>query len=129
MGTVFDLGCFLCKKDYAFVNPQLRFEPTSLGIALCQAYDRMQLTLSKPYLRANMESRMKMISQGRLDKQTFLNECLQEMKRVLYFCKLFLFCVCENFDKILCAFCFCVFFCMGTKKNSQKKQNKNKKTL
>ena len=69
------------QRNYA-VKRDRRFVPENLGIALCNAYDRMDKTLSKPYLRANMESRMQMIAEGRLNKDQFLESCLTEMRRI-----------------------------------------------
>ena len=69
-------------REYAVKNANRRFVPKELGIALCNAYQRMGKTLSKPYLRANMEERMKRIAAGQANKQQFLTDCLAEMKRI-----------------------------------------------
>ena len=71
-------------RQYAFKRQSDRkFVPKELGIALCRAYDRMHCrNLSRPNLRANMEQKMKQISEGRLDKNEFLQNCLLQMKQI-----------------------------------------------
>ena len=77
---------FYRTQGYAFVNPQDRFEPTPLGIALVRGYENTNIdllnNLKEPYLRAAMERDMTQISIGAKQKGAFLSECLGEMKRV-----------------------------------------------
>jgi DNA topoisomerase IA len=40
------------------------FTPTLLGRALCFAYEKLGLTLSKPDLRAKMERKMSNVAEG-----------------------------------------------------------------
>ena len=47
-----------------FKGPQNLFHPTTLGIALVEAYDAMGLELSKPFLRAKQEAELCDISNG-----------------------------------------------------------------
>ncbi len=41
------------------MNSERRFEPEKLGLGLCEGYDKMGHALSKPYLRAELESQLK----------------------------------------------------------------------
>jgi DNA topoisomerase IA len=41
------------------MNAERRFEPEKLGLGLCEGYDQMGHALSKPYLRAELESQLK----------------------------------------------------------------------
>merc|ERR1719461_1488087 len=68
-------------RQYAYKQNQ-RFVPKDLGIALCRAYQRMNQNLDKPHLRANMEAKMKQISEGQCSKNEFIRQCLSEMKQI-----------------------------------------------
>ncbi|KAJ4292332.1 DNA topoisomerase [Collariella sp. IMI 366227] len=56
------------------------FIPTSLGVALIEGFDRMQFetSLGKPFLRKEMELKMKAICEGRTTKQVVLRESVGE---------------------------------------------------
>lgn len=41
------------------------FTPTPLGLALCNSYDQLGLSLSKPDLRAKMERLMTDVAEGK----------------------------------------------------------------
>jgi len=60
------------------------FIPSTLGVALVDGYDKMghEISLSKPFLRKEMELRMKDICEGRLAGDTMLRESLRQYKRV-----------------------------------------------
>ena len=60
------------------------FIPTSLGVALIEGFDRMhfETSLGKPFLRKEMELKMKAICEGRTTKQAFLRENLSEYRQV-----------------------------------------------
>ncbi|SPQ22351.1 54b75fb6-e471-4ecb-90d1-515e827897b7 [Thermothielavioides terrestris] len=60
------------------------FIPTSLGVALIEGFDRMRFetSLGKPFLRKEMELKMKAICEGRTTKQVVLHESLSEYRRV-----------------------------------------------
>lgn len=60
------------------------FVPTSLGVALIQGFDRMHFdtSLGKPFLRKEMELKMKAICEGRATKREVLNESLTKYKNV-----------------------------------------------
>lgn len=60
------------------------FIPTSLGVALIEGFDRMhfETSLGKPFLRKEMELKMKAICEGRTTKQVVLRESLSEYRQV-----------------------------------------------
>lgn len=60
------------------------FIPSTLGMALVDGYDRMgfETSLSKPYLRKEMELNMRAICQGRKSRGTVLRESLRQYKEV-----------------------------------------------
>ncbi|KAL2022325.1 hypothetical protein VTK56DRAFT_5723 [Thermocarpiscus australiensis] len=60
------------------------FIPTSLGVALIEGFDRMhfETSLGKPFLRKEMELKMKAICEGRTTKQAVLHESLTEYRQV-----------------------------------------------
>jgi DNA topoisomerase-3 len=60
------------------------FIPSTLGVALVDGYDKMEheMSLSKPFLRKEMELRMKDICEGRLAGDAMLRESLRQYKRV-----------------------------------------------
>ncbi|KAL2181757.1 DNA topoisomerase [Thermothelomyces heterothallicus CBS 202.75] len=60
------------------------FIPTSLGVALIEGFDRMhfETSLGKPFLRKEMELKMKAICEGRTTKQVVLHESLNEYRQV-----------------------------------------------
>ncbi|KAE8451287.1 hypothetical protein EG329_004452 [Mollisiaceae sp. DMI_Dod_QoI] len=60
------------------------FIPSTLGVALVDGYDKMgfEISLSKPFLRKEMELRMKDICDGRLSRADVLRESLRQYKSV-----------------------------------------------
>jgi len=60
------------------------FVPSSLGVALIEGFDRMhfETSLGKPFLRKEMELKMKAICDGQTTKQTVLRESLGKYRRV-----------------------------------------------
>ncbi|KAK4106616.1 prokaryotic type I DNA topoisomerase [Parathielavia hyrcaniae] len=60
------------------------FIPTSLGVALIEGFDRMRFetSLGKPFLRKEMELKMKAICEGRTTRQVVLRESLGEYRQV-----------------------------------------------
>lgn len=60
------------------------FIPSTLGVALVDGYDKMghEISLSKPFLRKEMELKMKDICEGRLAGDVMLRESLRQYKRV-----------------------------------------------
>lgn len=60
------------------------FVPTSLGVALIEGFDRMHFdtSLGKPFLRKEMELKMKAICEGRATKREVLQESLGKYRNV-----------------------------------------------
>jgi DNA topoisomerase-3 len=60
------------------------FIPSTLGVALVDGYDKMgfETSLSKPFLRKEMELRMKDICEGRASREIVLRDSLRQYKRV-----------------------------------------------
>ncbi|KAM0412296.1 hypothetical protein ACHAPD_008956 [Fusarium lateritium] len=60
------------------------FVPTQLGVALILGFDRMnfETSLGKPFLRKEMEIKMKAICDGRANKEAVLRESLAQYRRV-----------------------------------------------
>lgn len=60
------------------------FIPSVLGVALVDGYDKMghEISLSKPFLRKEMELRMKDICEGRLAHDAMLQESLRQYRQV-----------------------------------------------
>lgn len=60
------------------------FIPTQLGVALIQGFDNMnfETSLSKPFLRKEMELQMKAICEGRLGKEDFLRQNIHQYRAV-----------------------------------------------
>jgi DNA topoisomerase III len=62
----------------------MEFIPTKLGVALIEGFDRMNLdtSLGKPFLRKEMELKMKAICEGRTSRQAVLHESISQYRRV-----------------------------------------------
>ncbi|CAI4211807.1 unnamed protein product [Parascedosporium putredinis] len=60
------------------------FVPTKLGVALILGFDRMnfETSLGKPFLRREMEMKMKAICEGRTTKAAVLQESIGQYRRV-----------------------------------------------
>nr|XP_036586540.1 DNA topoisomerase [Colletotrichum truncatum]KAF6797097.1 DNA topoisomerase [Colletotrichum truncatum] len=60
------------------------FIPTQLGVALITGFDRMEFetSLGKPFLRKEMENKMKAICDGRMTKEAVLRESLGQYRQV-----------------------------------------------
>lgn len=56
--------------------------PGQLGMGLVEAYDAMNLTLSQPKLRADLEIDLKLICEGRKDPNEVLNSQISQYKEV-----------------------------------------------
>lgn len=63
---------------------QRQFVPTQLGVALILGYDRMnfETSLGKPFLRKEMELKMKAICDGRTTKSAVLRESIAQYRHV-----------------------------------------------
>ncbi|GAP87752.1 putative DNA topoisomerase [Rosellinia necatrix] len=62
----------------------MEFIPTKLGVALIEGFDRMnfETSLGKPFLRKEMELKMKAICEGRTTKEAVLDESIQQYRHV-----------------------------------------------
>ncbi|KAK4949858.1 DNA topoisomerase [Elasticomyces elasticus] len=81
-------------KDRAYVDTRPRsgggrnsvqeFIPTTLGVALIEGYDNVGLdvSVSKPFLRKEMELKMKAICEGRRSKTEVVQESLDQYREV-----------------------------------------------
>ena len=65
-------------------NSMLEFIPTTLGTALIEGYDNVGLntSLGKPFLRKEMEIKMKEICTGRKTRNDFVHETLEQYREV-----------------------------------------------
>ncbi|EHK99130.1 putative DNA topoisomerase 3 [Glarea lozoyensis 74030] len=65
-------------------NGILEFIPTTLGVALIQGFENMDLetSLGKPFLRKEMESRMKDICEGRITKNEMIRQSISQYRQV-----------------------------------------------
>ncbi|KAI2642655.1 DNA topoisomerase [Xylaria nigripes] len=62
----------------------MEFIPTKLGVALIEGFDKMnfETSLSKPFLRKEMELKMKAICEGQTTKEIVLDESIQQYRQV-----------------------------------------------
>ena len=60
------------------------FIPTTLGVALIEGYDKLgfETSVSKPFLRKEMEVSMKRICEGQLAKEVFVQESIDKWREV-----------------------------------------------
>ena len=65
-------------------NQVQEFIPTTLGVALVEGYDNvgLEISVSKPHLRKEMELMMKAICEGRKTKMEVVNESLEMYREV-----------------------------------------------
>lgn len=77
-------------RQYAYTHERRgargvkEFIPSALGCALIEGFDKMnfETSLSKPFLRKEMELKMKAICSGRTTKQAVLHESLAQYRQV-----------------------------------------------
>ena len=70
-------------QEREYVNKEgIYFFPTTLGMALVKGYDSMDmnLSLSKPFLRSQMENNMKRICDGQKTKEQVVQESIEMYK-------------------------------------------------
>ena len=62
----------------------MEFIPTKLGVALIEGFDRMnfETSLGKPFLRKEMELKMRAICDGRTTKEVVLQESIRQYRHV-----------------------------------------------
>ncbi|KAL4716258.1 hypothetical protein ACJJTC_004752 [Scirpophaga incertulas] len=69
-------------RSYVALADAIHFVPGLLGMGLVEGYDAMGLTISKPHLRAQLESDLKDISEGRKNPLQVLTEQVAKYKEV-----------------------------------------------
>ncbi|KAE8578852.1 hypothetical protein XENTR_v10023799 [Xenopus tropicalis] len=69
-------------RMYVGLTPEQRFLPGELGMGLVEGYDSMGFEMSKPDLRAELESDLKLICEGKKDKFSVLRLQVQKYKQV-----------------------------------------------
>ncbi|KAI1724598.1 DNA topoisomerase domain-containing protein [Ditylenchus destructor] len=69
-------------RDYVALNPENRFIPSFLGLGLVDGYNHMGYNMSKPHLRAELESKLVDICNGTRTKEEVLQEQLGKYKRI-----------------------------------------------
>ena len=69
-------------RTYVGVQPDGTFVPSELGMGLVEGYDTMGLEMSKPHLRAELESDLKKICLGQKDKDIVLGEQIQKYQEI-----------------------------------------------
>ena len=69
-------------REYIGLQNNDKLVPGCLGIALCEGYDAMGFAMSKPNLRAELESDLKCICEGRKDPETVLRNQISRYKDV-----------------------------------------------
>uniref|UniRef100_A0A914ZNL1 DNA topoisomerase n=1 Tax=Parascaris univalens TaxID=6257 RepID=A0A914ZNL1_PARUN len=70
------------QRRYAALNREKRFVPGYLGLALVDGYDRMGYAMSKPHMRADLESQLKLICLGQRSKEEVLAEQVTRYRRI-----------------------------------------------
>uniref|UniRef100_A0A915DE61 DNA topoisomerase n=1 Tax=Ditylenchus dipsaci TaxID=166011 RepID=A0A915DE61_9BILA len=70
------------ERQYVALNADQRFVPGFLGLSLVDAYNEMGYEMSKPMLRAELESRLVEICNGNRTKDEVLQEQLKKYKRI-----------------------------------------------
>ncbi|XP_063286717.1 DNA topoisomerase 3-alpha [Pelobates fuscus] len=69
-------------RMYVGLTAEQRFLPGELGMGLVEGYDSMGFEMSKPDLRAELESDLKLVSEGKKDKFLVLRQQVQKYKQV-----------------------------------------------
>ena len=85
-------------RNYCYMKNDLLY-PSELGILLVEAYRHIGVKLYKPYLRAQMENEMDLISKGLKDKDQVVADWLEEMKRIFDYVKSKFHLIKEYFEK------------------------------
>uniref|UniRef100_A0AAZ3SPL9 DNA topoisomerase n=1 Tax=Oncorhynchus tshawytscha TaxID=74940 RepID=A0AAZ3SPL9_ONCTS len=69
-------------RMYVGLTADQRFLPGELGMGLVEGYNSMGYEMSKPHLRAELEADLKLVSEGRKDKQSVLRHHIHKYKTV-----------------------------------------------
>uniref|UniRef100_A0A0R3RY48 DNA topoisomerase n=1 Tax=Elaeophora elaphi TaxID=1147741 RepID=A0A0R3RY48_9BILA len=69
-------------RQYAALNNDGRFVPSYIGLALVDGYDQMGYAMSKPHMRADLESQLKLICLGQRDRDDVLKEQIARYRAI-----------------------------------------------
>nr|XP_015800866.2 DNA topoisomerase 3-alpha [Nothobranchius furzeri] len=69
-------------RMYVGLTADQRFLPGELGMGLVEGYNSMGYEMSKPNLRSELEADLKLVSEGRKDKRSVLQQHIQKYKTV-----------------------------------------------
>ncbi|EFO25086.1 DNA topoisomerase III [Loa loa] len=69
-------------RQYAALNSDGRFVPGYIGLALVDGYDRMGYAMSKPHMRADLESQLKLICLGQRNRDDVLREQIARYRAI-----------------------------------------------
>ncbi|VDM97748.1 unnamed protein product [Thelazia callipaeda] len=69
-------------RQYAALNDDGRFIPGYIGLALVDGYDQMGYAMSKPHMRADLESKLKLICLGQNNKKDVLREQITKYRAI-----------------------------------------------
>ncbi|RPA99810.1 prokaryotic type I DNA topoisomerase [Choiromyces venosus 120613-1] len=78
----------IIERKYVFARPTGRgggeFSPSNLGIALVEGYDNIgfDMSLSKPFLRKEMEEKMKKICEGSMTRLDVVNSSIEQYREM-----------------------------------------------
>ncbi|KAJ2140759.1 DNA topoisomerase 3-alpha [Coemansia sp. RSA 564] len=74
----------IIEREYVFKNPEGRLTPSTLGVGLVEGYDAigLELSLSKPYLRREMERELRRICEGIKTKAEVVRESINLYRAV-----------------------------------------------
>ena len=77
---MFNFFFFFVEREYVGVQHDGRFLPHSLGMGLVRGYDAMGIALSKPNLRAELESELQQICDGLMNPQDVLKRQIDKYR-------------------------------------------------
>ncbi|KAK6102024.1 DNA topoisomerase family protein [Brugia pahangi] len=69
-------------RQYAALNNDGRFIPGYIGLALVDGYDQMGYAMSKPHMRADLESQLKLICLGQRNRDDVLKEQIARYREI-----------------------------------------------
>ncbi|EJW86992.1 DNA topoisomerase [Wuchereria bancrofti] len=69
-------------RQYAALNNDGRFVPGYIGLALVDGYDQMGYAMSKPHMRADLESQLKLICLGQRNRDDVLKEQIARYRAI-----------------------------------------------
>ena len=69
-------------REYVFVENRDKLVPGKLGMALVEGYDSMGIGMSKPFMRAGLETDLKLICDGVKTKEEVLADQIERYKEI-----------------------------------------------